>query len=170
MTRLEALERKYKEMNIDEMTLAELKQARGNMRGWMDAVMDENGARGVVEIDGTERLPSLYDLAAVERKLKQVETEIAWRERGEALRLHKNQEAQISEMRRVGNLMADHLNALGISRHDREWADASNPIPDESDLLKGVPFVSLSNAEIEAMTPEHPLYKLVKGDRKCKDE
>ena len=83
MTRLEALERKYKEMNIDEMTLAELKQARGNMRGWMDAVMDENGARGVVEIDGTERLPSLYDLAAVERKLKQVETEIAWRERGE---------------------------------------------------------------------------------------
>jgi len=83
MTRLEALERKYKEMNIDEMTLVELKQARGNMRGWMDAVMDENGARGVVEIDGTERLPSLYDLAAVERKLKQVETEIAWRERGE---------------------------------------------------------------------------------------
>ena len=83
MTRLEALERKYKEMNIDEMTLVELKQARGNMRGWMDAVMDENGARGVVEIDGTERLPSLYDLAAVERKLKQVETEIARRERGE---------------------------------------------------------------------------------------
>lgn len=80
MTRLEALERKYKTMNIDEMTLDELKQARGNMRGWMDAVMAENGARGVVEIDGTERLPSLYDLAAVERKLKQVETEIAWRE------------------------------------------------------------------------------------------
>ena len=44
----------------------------------------------------------------------------------EALRLCKNQEAQISEMRRVGNLMADHLNALGVSRHDREWADASN--------------------------------------------
>lgn len=38
------------------------------------------------------------------------------------------------------------------------------------DPLKDVPFVSLSNAEIEAMTPEHPLYKLVKGDRKCKDE
>lgn len=38
------------------------------------------------------------------------------------------------------------------------------------DPLDGVPFVSLSNAEIAAMTPEHPLYKLVKGDRKCKDE
>ena len=95
MTRLEALERKYKEMNIDEMTLAELKQARGNMRGWMDAVMDENGARGVVvwsdvtEGDGVAqanceiRLPNMYDIVAVERKLKQVETEIAWRERGE---------------------------------------------------------------------------------------
>lgn len=31
------------------------------------------------------------------------------------------------------------------------------------DPLDGVPFVSLSNAEIEAMTPEHPLYKLVHG-------
>ena len=38
------------------------------------------------------------------------------------------------------------------------------------DPLDGVPFVSLSNEEIAAMTPEHPLYKLVKGDRKCKDE
>ena len=38
------------------------------------------------------------------------------------------------------------------------------------DPLKDVPYVSLSNAEIEAMTPEHPLYKLVKGDRKCKVE
>ena len=38
------------------------------------------------------------------------------------------------------------------------------------DPLEGVPFVSLSNAEIDAMTPEHPLYKLVRGDRKCKDE
>ena len=79
MTRLEALERKYKEMNIDEMTLAELKQARGNMRGWMDAVMAENGARGVVEVAGLERVPNLYDMAAVEFALKQVETEIAWR-------------------------------------------------------------------------------------------
>ena len=33
------------------------------------------------------------------------------------------------------------------------------------DPLDGVPFVSLSNEEIAAMTPEHPLYKLVKGDR-----
>ncbi len=31
------------------------------------------------------------------------------------------------------------------------------------DPLEGVPFVSLSNEEIAAMTPEHPLYKLVKG-------
>lgn len=38
------------------------------------------------------------------------------------------------------------------------------------DPLDGVPFVSFSNEEIAAMTPEHPLYKLVKGDRKCKDE
>ena len=79
MTRLEALERKYKEMNIDEMTLDELKQARGNMRGWMDAVMADNGARGVVEVAGLERVPNLYDMAAVEFALKQVETEIAWR-------------------------------------------------------------------------------------------
>ena len=137
-------------MNIDEMTLVELKQARGNMRGWLEmALMDKTCD------------PQRID--AVERKLKQVETEIAWRERGEALRLHKNQEAQISEMRRVGNLMADHLNALGISRHDREWADASNPIPDESDPLKGVPYVSFSNEEIAAMTPDHPFYKLVRS-------
>ena len=79
MTRLEALERKYKMMNIDEMTLDELKQARGNMRGWMDAVMADNGARGVVEVAGLERVPNLYDMAAVEFALKQVETEIAWR-------------------------------------------------------------------------------------------
>ena len=31
------------------------------------------------------------------------------------------------------------------------------------DPLDGVPFVSLSNEEIAAMTPDHPLYKLVKG-------
>ena len=66
-------------MNIDEMTLDELKQARGNMRGWMDAVMADNGARGVVEVAGLERVPNLYDMAAVEFALKQVETEIAWR-------------------------------------------------------------------------------------------
>ena len=32
------------------------------------------------------------------------------------------------------------------------------------DPLDGVPFVSLSNEEIAAMTPEHPLYKLVHGE------
>ena len=31
------------------------------------------------------------------------------------------------------------------------------------DPLKDVPYGSLSNAEIAAMTPDHPLYKLVKG-------
>ena len=82
MTRHEALERKYREMNIDEMTLVELKQARGNMRGWMEAVIAENGARGVVELDGMERLPSLYDFAAVEAKMRAVEVEIVWRELG----------------------------------------------------------------------------------------
>ena len=82
MTRLEALERKYKEMNIEEMTLAELKQERANMRGWMEAVIAESGARGVVELDGMDRLPSLYDFAAVEFALRQIETEIAWRKLG----------------------------------------------------------------------------------------
>ncbi len=82
MTRLEALERKYKEMNIEEMTLAELKQERANMRGWMEAVIAESGARGVVELDGMDRLPSLYDFAAVEAKMRAVEVEIVWRELG----------------------------------------------------------------------------------------
>ena len=35
------------------------------------------------------------------------------------------------------------------------------------DPLDGVPFVSLSNEEIAAMTPEHPLYKLVRGEGRC---
>lgn len=69
-------------MNIDEMTLVELKQARGNMRGWLEAVMQENDARGVVEVAGLERVPSLYDLVAVERKMREVEVEIVWRELG----------------------------------------------------------------------------------------
>ena len=125
MKRMEALEKKYQKIaskttkELDGMSLSELMALRGNMRGWMEAVIAESGARGVVELDGMDRLPSLYDFAAVEFALRQVETEIAWRRK---------------------------------------------------DPLKDVPFVSLSNAEIEAMTPEHPLYKLVKGDRKCKDE
>lgn len=32
------------------------------------------------------------------------------------------------------------------------------------DPLDSVPFVSLSNEEIAAMTPDHPLYKLVHGE------
>jgi len=89
MNRMEALERKYKNIaskttkELDSMSVAELKALRGNMRGWMEAVIAENGARGVVELDGMERLPSLYDMAAVEFTLRQVETEIAWRELGE---------------------------------------------------------------------------------------
>jgi len=51
-------------------------------------------------------------------------------------------------------------------RHALECEEAEH----KPDPLKDVPYVSLSNAEIEAMTPEHPLYKLVKGDRKCKVE
>lgn len=38
------------------------------------------------------------------------------------------------------------------------------------DPLDGVPFVSLSNEEIAAMTPEHPLYKLVHGEGRCEVE
>ena len=85
MNRMEALERKYKNIaskttkELDSMSVAELKALRGNMRGWMEAVIAESGARGVVEVAGLERVPNLYDIVAVERKLKQVETEIAWR-------------------------------------------------------------------------------------------
>ena len=85
---MEALEKKYQKIaskttkGLDGMSLSELMALRGNMRGWMDAVIAESGARGVVELDGMERLPSLYDMAAVEFVLKQVETEIAWRELG----------------------------------------------------------------------------------------
>ncbi len=69
--------------DYDAMTLSELRNERANMIGLLEAVMKENSARGVVELDGMERLPSLYDMAAVEFALRQVETEIAWRERGE---------------------------------------------------------------------------------------
>jgi len=88
MNRMEALERKYKNIaskttkELDGMSISELMALRGNMIGWMEAVIAENGARGVVELDGMERLPSLYDMAAVEFALRQVETEIAWRELG----------------------------------------------------------------------------------------
>jgi hypothetical protein len=44
-------------------------------------------------------------------------------------------------------------------RHALECEEAEH----KPDPLDGVPFVSLSNEEIAAMTPEHPLYKLVKG-------
>ena len=54
-------------------------------------------------------------------------------------------------------------------RHSLELRECEE-MEHKPDPLEGVPFVSLSNAEIDAMTPEHPLYKLVRGDRKCKDE
>lgn len=54
-------------------------------------------------------------------------------------------------------------------RHSLELRECEE-MEHKPDPLEGVQFVSLSNAEIAAMTPEHPLYKLVKGDRKCKDE
>jgi len=85
MNRMEALERKYKNIaskttkELDGMSISELMALRGNIIGWFEAVIAESGARGVVELDGMERLPSLYDMAAVEFALKQVETEIAWR-------------------------------------------------------------------------------------------
>lgn len=83
----------------------------------------------------SERITQLESLYREEIKTKKETALKARAEKAEAveveaLRLRKNQEAQISEMRRVGNLMADHLNALGISRHDREWADASNVLPE----------------------------------------
>lgn len=54
-------------------------------------------------------------------------------------------------------------------RHSLELRECEE-MEHKPDPLEGVPYVSFSNAEIAAMTPEHPLYKLVKGDRKCKDE
>jgi len=47
-------------------------------------------------------------------------------------------------------------------RHSLELRECEE-MEHKPDPLDGVPYVSLSNAEIEAMTPEHPLYKLVKG-------
>ena len=72
MKRMEALEKKYQKIaskttkELDGMSLSELMSLRGNMIGWMEAVIAESGARGVVEF-----------------ALRQVETEIAWRELGE---------------------------------------------------------------------------------------
>lgn len=62
------------------------------------------------------------------------------------------------EKRAYAELVIRELDAL---RERAEKAEA---------MVEGVPYVSLSNAEIAAMTPEHPLYKLVHGDRKCDDE
>lgn len=173
-------------MNIDEMTLVELKQARGNMRGWMDAVMAENGARGVVELDGMERLPSLYDLAAVEFALRQVETEIAWRrEERDEMKISDKANKLIENLRKfavqdeIGGLinkvagarvasfeLEDYIAKLEAEnralRHALELRECEET-EHKPDPLEGVPYVSFSNAEIAAMTPEHPLYKLVKG-------
>ena len=173
-------------MNIDEMTLVELKQARGNMRGWMDAVMAENGARGVVEVAGLERVPNLYDIVAVERKLKQVETEIAWRrEERDEMKISDKANKLIENLRKfavqdeIGGLinkvagarvasfeLEDYIAKLEAEnralRHALELRECEEA-EHKPDPLDSVPFVSLSNAEIAAMTPDHPLYKLVKG-------
>ena len=47
-------------------------------------------------------------------------------------------------------------------RHTLELRECEE-MEHKPDPLGGVPYVSLSNAEIAAMTPDHPLYKLVKG-------
>ena len=88
MKRMEALEKKYQKIaskttkELDGMSVSELKALRGNMVGWLEAATAESGARGVVELDGMDRLPSLYDFAAVEAKMRAVEVEIVWRELG----------------------------------------------------------------------------------------
>lgn len=82
MNRMEALERKYKNIaskttkELDSMSVAELKALRGNMIGWLEAATGDTAI--VIGEDG-KRGPSLYDFAAVEFALRQVETEIAWR-------------------------------------------------------------------------------------------
>jgi len=199
MNRMEALERKYKNIaskttkELDSMSVAELKALRGNMRGWMEAVIAESGARGVVELDGMERLPSLYDFAAVEFALRQVETEIAWRrEERDEMKISDKANKLIENLRKfavqdeIGGLinkvagarvasfeLEDYIAKLKAEnralRHALELRECEET-EHKPDPLKDAPYVSLSNAEIEAMTPEHPLYKLVKGDRKRKDE
>ena len=82
MKRMEALEKKYQKIaskttkGLDGMSVAELKALRGNMIGWLEAATGDTAI--VIGEDG-KRGPSLYDFAAVEFALRQVETEIAWR-------------------------------------------------------------------------------------------
>lgn len=54
-------------------------------------------------------------------------------------------------------------------RHSLELRECEE-MEHKPDPLEGVPFVSFSNAEIAAMTPEHPLYKLVHGEGRCEVE
>ena len=192
MKRMEALEKKYQKIaskttkELDGMSLSELMALRGNMRGWMEAVIAESGARGVVELDGMERLPSLYDLAAVEFALRQVETEIAWRrEERDEMKISDKANKLIENLRKfavqdeIGGLinkvagarvasfeLEDYIAKLEAEnralRHALELRECEET-EHKPDPLGCVPYVSLSNAEIAAMTPDHPLYKLVKG-------
>lgn len=83
---------------------------------------------------------------------------------------YKSALAEVSRLMNAEPGSEDEARLVRLATLVEAYEDVHYPIPDESDPLDGVPFVSFSNAEIAAMTPEHPLYKLVKGDRKCKDE
>lgn len=83
---------------------------------------------------------------------------------------YKSALAEVSRLMNAEPGSEDEARLVRVATLVEAYEDERYPIPDESDLLKGVPFVSFSNEEIAAMTPDHPLYKLVKGDRKCKDE
>ena len=77
---------------------------------------------------------------------------------------YKSALAEVSRLMNAEPGSEDEARLVRLATLVEAYEDARYPIQDESDLLKGVPFVSLSNAEIAAMTPEHPLYKLVHGE------
>ena len=76
---------------------------------------------------------------------------------------YKSALAEVSRLMNAEPGSKDEARLLRVATLVDAYEDERYPIPDVSDPLEGVPYVSLSNAEIDAMTPEHPLYKLVKG-------
>ena len=62
----------------------------------------------------------------------------------------------------IAKLEAENRALRHALRHALELRECEE-MEHKPDPLGGVPYVSLSNAEIAAMTPDHPLYKLVKG-------
>lgn len=76
---------------------------------------------------------------------------------------YKSALAEVSRLMNAEPGSEDEARLVRLATLVDAYEDARYPIPDESDPLKGVQFVLLSNAEIAAMTPEHPLYKLVHG-------